>query len=65
MFGLEVPSKCPGVPSEVLDPRNTWKDKEAYDRQAQKLAQQFEDNFVKYVDDVADDVRAAGPLLAD
>jgi phosphoenolpyruvate carboxykinase (ATP) len=48
------------VPEEVLEPRNTWNDKEAYDTQARKLAQQFADNFAKYVDDVTDEVRAAG-----
>jgi len=53
--------RCPGVPEEVLEPRNTWNDKGAYDIQARKLAQQFADNFVQYADDVSDEVRAAGP----
>ena len=65
VFGLEVPVECPGVPTEVLDPRNTWNDKQAYDRQARKLAQQFEDNFRKSAAAVADAVRAAGPVIAD
>ena len=65
VFGLEVPVECPGVPAEVLDPRNTWNDKQAYDQQARKLAKQFEDNFRKYAEDVADTVRAAGPVIAD
>ena len=60
IFGLDIPVRCPGVPEEVLEPRNTWNDKEAYDTQARKLAQQFADNFAKYVDDVTDEVRAAG-----
>jgi phosphoenolpyruvate carboxykinase (ATP) len=64
VFGLEVPVECPGVPAEVLDPRNTWNDKQAYDQQARKLAQQFEDNFRKYADDVAEAVHAAGPVIA-
>ena len=64
VFGLEVPVECPGVPADVLDPRNTWNDKQAYDQQARKLAQQFEDNFRKYADDVDDAVRAAGPVIA-
>ena len=55
-----IRDSCPGVPEEVLEPRNTWNDKEAYDTQARKLAQQFADNFAKYVDDVTDEVRAAG-----
>ena len=63
VFGLEVPIQCPGVPAEVLDPRDTWRDKEAYDQQARKLAKQFKDNFTKYSDDVSDAVRAAGPLV--
>jgi phosphoenolpyruvate carboxykinase (ATP) len=63
VFGLEMPVECNGVPSEMLDPRSTWEDKEAYDRQAQKLAQQFEENFLKYSDDVSEVVRAAGPVV--
>ena len=58
-----MPVECNGVPSEMLDPRSTWEDKEAYDRQAQKLAQQFEENFLKYSDDVSEVVRAAGPVV--
>jgi len=38
-----MPTECPGVPAEVLDPRNTWFDKSAYDAQAKKLAAQFDD----------------------
>ena len=60
IFGLDIPVRCPGVPEAVLEPRNTWNDKEAYDTQARKLAQQFADNFAKYVDHVTDEVRAAG-----
>ena len=48
-----------GVPSEVLDPRNTWADKDAYDRTAKDLAARFRTNDAKYT--VSDDVRAAGP----
>lgn len=64
IFGLHMPTHCPGVPSEVLDPRNTWNDKEAYDQQAQMLAGKFAENFAKYSDEVSDDVRAAGPVAA-
>ena len=63
VFGLEVPVQCPGIPAEVLDPRNTWSDKVAYDQQARKLARLFENNFTKYSDDVSDAVRVAGPLI--
>ncbi len=61
VFGLQVPLSCPGVPSEILLPRNTWQDKEAYDRQAQKLAGLFRDNFRKYESHVDAEVIAAGP----
>ena len=61
VFGLQVPLSCPGVPSEILLPRNTWQDKAAYDRQAQKLAGLFRDNFRKYESHVDAEVIAAGP----
>ena len=61
VFGLHVPIDVPGVPSEVLRPRNTWKDKDAYDRQANKLAQMFCDNFEKFAEAVPQAVRDAGP----
>ncbi len=60
-FGLRVPRDVPGVPREVLDPRTTWKDPDAYDEQARKLAGMFHENFGRYADEVPDDVRAAGP----
>ncbi len=64
VFGLHMPTECPGVPAEVLDPRNTWSDTAAYDKQAQVLAAQFAENFAKYSDDVSDAVRRAGPVAA-
>jgi phosphoenolpyruvate carboxykinase (ATP) len=45
VFGLDIPLSCPGVPGEVLSPRNTWADKGAYDRQALKLRAMFEQNY--------------------
>ncbi|WP_038048718.1 phosphoenolpyruvate carboxykinase (ATP) [Thermus caliditerrae] len=63
VFGFEVPLEVPGVPKELLDPRETWSDKEAYDRQAQKLARLFQENFQKYADGVEEAVRRAGPRL--
>ena len=64
IFGLEVPTECPGVPAEVLNPRNTWTDADAYDTQARKLAGLFQENFAKYADDVPDSVKAAAPPAA-
>ena len=58
-FGLSIPTSCPGVPSELLHPRNAWPDKRAYDTQAQLLAAKFEENFRKF--DVPESVRNAGP----
>jgi phosphoenolpyruvate carboxykinase (ATP) len=45
VFNLRMPKSCPGVPAEILDPRNTWKDKAAYDKQAEKLRGMFRENF--------------------
>ena len=61
VFGLDVIKECKDVPSEILIPRNTWADKDAYDATATKLAGLFTDNFKKYADGVSDAVRAAGP----
>ena len=59
-FRLAIPTSCPGVPDEVLDPRNTWSDKAAYDATAQDLAGRFEKNFRQFNDYVSDAVKAAG-----
>ncbi len=58
-FGLHIPVSCPDVPAEVLNPRNAWADREAYDRQAADLAARFQANFQKF--DASEAVRAAGP----
>jgi phosphoenolpyruvate carboxykinase (ATP) len=47
LFHLNIPKSCPGVPSEILKPKNTWTDKQAYDTQAKMLAKKFSDAFVK------------------
>jgi phosphoenolpyruvate carboxykinase (ATP) len=61
IFGLDVPTAVPGVPAEVLSPRSTWADGEAYDASATKLAEMFKANFEKFADQVGDEVKAAGP----
>ena len=58
-FGLYIPVSCPDVPMEVLNPRNAWADKAAYDRQAADLAARFEENFKQF--DAPEAVCAAGP----
>ena len=61
VFNLNVPRSCPGVPAEVLTPRNTWKRPADYDEQASRLARMFAENFQTFADDAAADVKAAGP----
>ena len=61
VFGLNIPASCPDVPAEVLVPRNTWADKEAYDLKARELAARFNENFKKYADGVSEAVRAVAP----
>jgi phosphoenolpyruvate carboxykinase (ATP) len=61
VFGVGVPVSCPEVPTEVLTPRNTWKDKESYDRKARELARLFNDNFKKYEAGVVEAVRTVAP----
>jgi phosphoenolpyruvate carboxykinase (ATP) len=61
IFGTMVPECCPDVPPDILDPRQTWPDPEAYDRQARKLAGMFIENFRQFFDSATPDVRAAGP----
>jgi phosphoenolpyruvate carboxykinase (ATP) len=59
-FGIAVPTHCPDVPTEVLDPRATWADAQAYDAQARKLARMFADNFKQFEGDVSAVVKAEG-----
>ncbi|MCL5997797.1 MAG: phosphoenolpyruvate carboxykinase [Chloroflexi bacterium] len=61
IFKLFVPTSCPNVPEEVLDPRNTWADKAAYDVQARKLAGMFVENFKTFANQVPAAVRDSGP----
>jgi phosphoenolpyruvate carboxykinase (ATP) len=61
VFGFEVVTACPGVPAEILWPRDTWADKAAFDATAKKLAGLFVENFKKYESGAGSEVRAAGP----
>ena len=63
IFGVAVPTKCPGVPSEVLIPKSTWRDGAKYDETARKLASLFKKNFEKYEDQASEAIRGAGPRL--
>ena len=58
-FGLAIPETCPDVPAEVLDPKKTWADKQAYDQTARELSPRFETNFKQFEPYVSDAVKAA------
>ncbi len=63
IFGLNVPTSCPNVSEDVLDPRKTWKNPEAYDEKAKELAAQFIENFKEYEPSVGPEIIAAGPQI--
>ncbi len=63
-FGLEVPTEVPGVPAEILNPRRTWADQDAYDKKAKMLVALFIENFVEFEEYVDAEVRAAAPKAA-
>jgi phosphoenolpyruvate carboxykinase (ATP) len=63
VFGMAIPASCPGVPSDILYPRNTWPDPAEYDKMAANLAGWFTTNFQKYAADIeAPEILAAAPL---
>ena len=64
IFGVEVQTTCPDVQDAVLQPRSTWPDGAAYDRQADALARMFVENFAAYADGVPESVCAAGPRVS-
>lgn len=59
-FGLSIPKQVSGVPSDVLNPKKTWADANAYDEKAKELATKFHDNFKKF-DQVTKEIAEAGP----
>jgi phosphoenolpyruvate carboxykinase (ATP) len=63
VFGMMMPISCPGVPSEILNPRNTWKDKDAYDQKANELAKKFIENFKKFADHTNEETLRAAPVI--
>lgn len=62
-FGLAVPTACPNVPSEILNPKNTWTNKEAYDKTMDKLVELFQSNFAQFQTLVNPEIVAAGPAI--
>ena len=62
-FGFEIPKSCPGVPSEVLIPKQTWDNGDDYDATADKLAAMFNENFKRYSEGVSDEVNSAAPVV--
>ncbi|MFY8022345.1 MAG: phosphoenolpyruvate carboxykinase (ATP), partial [Bacteroidia bacterium] len=61
VFGYAMPTSCPNVPVELLNPRNTWADKAAYDAQANKLANMFVKNFEQFANGVSEEILSAAP----
>ena len=62
IFGLNIPVSCPDVPSEILDPRNTWSDKSLYDAKAMQLAGMFNKNFAPYAEGSGQEIIDAAPV---
>jgi phosphoenolpyruvate carboxykinase (ATP) len=62
VFGLAVPAHAPGVPAEILDPRQTWSDPTAYEQQAATLAAMFHQNFERFSSHVSAAIREGGPV---
>jgi phosphoenolpyruvate carboxykinase (ATP) len=63
IFGFEVPVSVPGVDTDLLDPRSTWSDPDAYDRKARELARMFRDNFEQFAESAGDAVASAAPRV--
>jgi phosphoenolpyruvate carboxykinase (ATP) len=63
IFGLEMPTECEGVSADILNPKNTWADKNAYDEKANLLAEKFVANFKKYEAETNDEILSAAPKV--
>jgi phosphoenolpyruvate carboxykinase (ATP) len=61
VFGVAMPNECENVPAEMLNPRNTWADKNAYDERATKLAAEFVKNFEQFASAASPEILAAAP----
>lgn len=62
IFNVDVPTSCPSVPNDILNPRSTWEEVDAYDIAAKRLAKLFVENFKKF-EDIPSEIRDAGPRL--
>ena len=63
VFGLAYPTSCTNVPGEILNPRNTWADKNAYDERANDLAKQFIKNFEKFAPTASAETLQSAPKI--
>lgn len=63
VFGMMIPKNCPGVPSEILNPRGTWNDKSEYDKKAKELAAKFVENFKKFRGHATEEILKSAPLI--
>ena len=61
VFGVAQPRTCPGVPAELLSPRATWNNDEAYYKTAFKLSNAFRENFTQFEEVASEDIRRGGP----
>ena len=63
VFGIAIPQSCPEVPSEILNPRNTWENKDLYDQKAIELGQKFKANFAKFEEYANAEIMAGAPQI--
>jgi phosphoenolpyruvate carboxykinase (ATP) len=63
VFGYQIPTRCPGVPDQVLNPAEAWPDAQAWLERYRQLAARFQSNFKKFEDGCSPEVRASGPKL--